>query len=105
MKISPGRKVRVVPRRLRRLTQMYFVGRADLASGIWVGGWILHLESCILNLAGCAGAVHSAHKEAAMEEQSLTLGAHLLLWVFPLLLVVVVIIEDLLDRRKREPGR
>ena len=40
-----------------------------------------------------------------MEEQSLTLGAHLLLWVFPLLLVVVVIIEDLLDRRKREPGR
>jgi hypothetical protein len=35
-----------------------------------------------------------------MEEYSLTLGAHLLLWVFPLVLVVGVIVEDLLDRLK-----
>ena len=33
-----------------------------------------------------------------MEEHSLTLGAHLLLWVFPLVLVVLVIAEDLHDR-------
>ena len=69
-------------------------GRVDLAS------CILDLASCILNLAGCAGAVHSAHKEAAMEEYSLTLGAHLLLWAFPLVLVVLVIVEDLHDRLK-----
>jgi cytochrome c-type biogenesis protein CcmH/NrfF len=37
-----------------------------------------------------------------MEEYSLTLGAHLLLWVFPLVLVVIVLLEDLLD--KRRPG-
>ena len=37
-----------------------------------------------------------------MEEYSLTLGARLLLWVFPLVLVVVVIVEDLHDRLK--PG-
>jgi hypothetical protein len=35
-----------------------------------------------------------------MDEYSLTLGAHLLLWVFPLVLVVVVIAEDLHDRIK-----
>ena len=50
-----------------------------------------------------AGTVHSAPKEATMEEHSLTFGAHLLLWVFPLTLVVLVIVEDILDRRKREP--
>jgi hypothetical protein len=37
-----------------------------------------------------------------MEEYSLTLGAHLLLWVFPLVLVALVIAEDLHDRLK--PG-
>ena len=37
-----------------------------------------------------------------MDEYSLTLGAHLLLWVFPLVLVVGVIVEDLLDRLKSE---
>jgi hypothetical protein len=37
-----------------------------------------------------------------MDEYSLTLGAHLLLWVFPLVLVVGVIVEDLLDRLKPE---
>lgn len=40
-----------------------------------------------------------------MEEHSLTLGAHLLLWVFPLMLVLLVLTEDLLDRRRREPER
>ena len=38
-----------------------------------------------------------------MEEFSLTLGAHLLLWTFPLVLVVVVIVEDLHDRLKQGP--
>ena len=37
-----------------------------------------------------------------MQDYSLTFGAHLLLWVFPLVLVVLVIVEDLLDRFK--PG-
>jgi hypothetical protein len=54
---------------------------------------------------GGRGALHSAHKEAAMEEYSLTLGAHLLLWVFPLALAIVVIVENLLDARNREGGR
>ena len=40
-----------------------------------------------------------------MEEHSLTLGAHLLLWVFPLMLVLLVLTEDFLDRRRREPER
>lgn len=40
-----------------------------------------------------------------MEEYSLTVGAHMLLWVFPLTLVVLVVVEDLLDRRKRELDR
>jgi len=40
-----------------------------------------------------------------MEEYSLTLGAHLLLWFFPLALVVLVIVENLLDKHTREPER
>jgi hypothetical protein len=48
------------------------------------------------------GAVHSANKEAAMEDHSLTFGAHMLLWVFPLVLAVLVIAEDIHDRLK--PG-
>ena len=56
-------------------------------SGIWYPG-------------GRVGTVHSAHKEAAMEEYSLTLGAHLLLWAFPLVLVILVVAEDLHDRFK-----
>ena len=35
-----------------------------------------------------------------MEQYSLTVGAHLLLWVFPLALVVIVLVEDVLDRRR-----
>jgi len=38
-----------------------------------------------------------------MEEFSLTHGAHLLLWAFPLVLVVAVIVEDLHDRLKQGP--
>jgi cytochrome c-type biogenesis protein CcmH/NrfF len=37
-----------------------------------------------------------------MEDSSLTFGAHLLLWVFPLALVVLVVGRDLLDRFKPE---
>ena len=40
-----------------------------------------------------------------MEQYSLTLGAHLLLWVFPLTLVAIVLIEDFLDRRKAGADR
>jgi cytochrome c-type biogenesis protein CcmH/NrfF len=36
-----------------------------------------------------------------MQEHSLTVGAHLLLWVFPLVLVVLVTVENLLDVRTR----
>ena len=39
-----------------------------------------------------------------MSDHSLTLGAHLLLWVFPLVLFVVVVVENLLDATDREPG-
>lgn len=40
-----------------------------------------------------------------MEDYSLTLGANLLLWIFPLLLVVAVIVENLLDPRARGGSR
>ena len=40
-----------------------------------------------------------------MEDYSLTLGAHLLLWVFPMLLVAVVVVENLLASRSREDDR
>jgi cytochrome c-type biogenesis protein CcmH/NrfF len=35
-----------------------------------------------------------------MEQYSLTLGAHLLLWGFPLTLVILVAAESLLDARR-----
>ena len=38
-----------------------------------------------------------------MEAHSLTLGAHLLLWGFPLALVILVVAETLLDTWWREP--
>jgi hypothetical protein len=40
-----------------------------------------------------------------MDEYSLTLGAHLLLWAFPLLLVVLVVAEsvhDVVTRRESD---
>ena len=39
-----------------------------------------------------------------MDEPALTLGAHLLLWGFPLVLGIIVIVESLLDAKKRGPG-
>ena len=40
-----------------------------------------------------------------MDGPGLSLGAHLLLWVFPLALVVVVFAESLLDFRRQESDR
>jgi hypothetical protein len=38
-----------------------------------------------------------------MENFTLSLGAHLLLWVFPLVLVIFVVVENVLDGPAREP--
>lgn len=38
-----------------------------------------------------------------MEDHTLTLGAHLLLWVFPVALFVLVVVENLLDAHHRGP--
>jgi hypothetical protein len=38
-----------------------------------------------------------------MEQFNLSLGAHLLLWVFPLALVILVFVENFLDGPEREP--
>jgi hypothetical protein len=46
------------------------------------------------------GTVHF-HAEELMDEHSLTLGANLLLWVFPLVLTILVVAERLLDARAR----
>jgi cytochrome c-type biogenesis protein CcmH/NrfF len=40
-----------------------------------------------------------------MQQYSLTIGAHLLLWVFPVALVVLVILENYLDARNLGPKR
>jgi hypothetical protein len=40
-----------------------------------------------------------------MPETGLSLGAHLLLWVFPLLLAAAVVLESLRGARRREPER
>jgi hypothetical protein len=40
-----------------------------------------------------------------MEHFNLSLGAHLLLWVFPLVLVLFVAVENILDGPTREPRR
>ena len=39
-----------------------------------------------------------------MHQYGLTLGAHLLLWVFPLVLAVLVVIESLIGTRRGESG-
>jgi hypothetical protein len=44
-------------------------------------------------------------KEAVMEEHSLTFGAHLLLWFFPLVLIIVVITENFLGGRSKGDHR
>jgi len=71
---------------------------------LWVGGKFEIRNPKSEILGGLAG-VHSAAKETVMEEFSLTLGAHLLLWGFPLVLIIVVVVESLLDARKGETGR
>lgn len=38
-----------------------------------------------------------------MPEHHLTLGAHLLLWAFPLLIVVIAVVDALLGLRRPEP--
>ncbi len=40
-----------------------------------------------------------------MEHFNLSLGAHLLLWVFPLALVILVFVENHFDGAEREPRR
>jgi hypothetical protein len=43
--------------------------------------------------------------EASMPDQSLTIGAHLLLWVAPLALVLVVIFSDIVRPRLKGGDR
>ena len=50
-------------------------------------------------------ALHSPVKEKPMQEHSLTLGAHLLLWGFPLALTIFVVAETLLDKWWRKTDR
>jgi len=40
-----------------------------------------------------------------MDQFKLSLGAHLLLWVFPLALVILVFVENTLDAQGSEPRR
>ena len=40
-----------------------------------------------------------------MEQFNLSLGAHLLLWVFPVALVILVFVENFLDGPSGEPHR
>jgi hypothetical protein len=39
-----------------------------------------------------------------MPEPTLSLGAHLLLWVFPLILAVLVVVESLVGERRGKGG-
>jgi len=50
-----------------------------------------------------ARALHSVAEDLVTDEYTLTLGAHLLLWGFPLVLVLLVVAETLLDTWWREP--
>jgi hypothetical protein len=49
------------------------------------------------------GTLHSL-PEVLMPEPTLSLGAHLLLWVFPLILAVLVVVESLVGGRRGEGG-
>jgi hypothetical protein len=40
-----------------------------------------------------------------MDSHHLSFGAHLLLWVFPLALIILVVVENFLDGPAREPRR
>ena len=50
-----------------------------------------------------ARTLHSVAEDSVTDEYTLTLGAHLLLWGFPLVLVLGVVAETLLDTWWREP--
>jgi len=49
------------------------------------------------------GTLHFAAEDLVTDEYTLTLSAHLLLWGFPLVLVLLVVAETLLDTWWREP--
>ena len=49
-----------------------------------------------------SAALHFSAEASDMEHFNLSLGAHLLLWVFPLALVILVFVENFLDRPARE---
>ncbi len=50
-------------------------------------------------------ALHFSAEASDMEQFNLSLGAHLLLWVFPVALVIGVFVENFLDGPAREPQR
>ena len=52
-----------------------------------------------------ACAVHFVAEGRVTDEYTLSLGANLLLWGFPLALVILVVAEKLLDTWWREPRR
>ncbi len=54
---------------------------------------------------GRAGTLHFAAEDSVTDEHTLSLGANLLLWGFPLVLVILVVAETLLDTWWREPRR
>jgi hypothetical protein len=61
--------------------------------------------SCGLAECSIRRALHFPAEAPDMEQLDLSLGAHLLLWVFPLVLVIFVIVENTLDGPAREPRR
>jgi hypothetical protein len=49
--------------------------------------------------------LHFAAEDSVTDEYTLSLGANLLLWGFPLALIILVVAETLLDTWWREPRR
>jgi hypothetical protein len=49
--------------------------------------------------------LHFAAEDPVTDEYTLSLGANLLLWGFPLALIILVVAETLLDTWWREPRR
>jgi hypothetical protein len=64
-------------------------------------GWVGIPKSEIRNPNSIPAVALHFPPEVTMPH-SLTLGAHLLLWVFPLVLAVLVVIESLIPTRRRE---
>ena len=69
------------------------------------GEWADPVSSIQYLVSGGRGRGTLCNKEDQMKEHSLTIGANLLLWVFPLALVLLVVAEDILDRCRRDPGQ